>query len=71
VQQVIRMRFDCPETGAPLSSAMDAGQWPGREDDLVSMHCPLCSKLHSFERSQAILAAEPAEREAAGMAAAY
>jgi hypothetical protein len=45
---VIRTRFDCPETGESLSSTVNAGQWPGRDDELVSMHCPKCSKLHSF-----------------------
>lgn len=59
---MIRMRFDCPETGKPLSSAVNVGQWPGRDDELVSMHCPRCSKLHSFGRAQAILEPEPGER---------
>lgn len=55
---MIRMRFDCPETGESLSSTVNVGQWPGRDDELVSMHCPKCSKLHSFGRAQAILATE-------------
>ena len=59
---MIRMRFDCPETSQPLASTLDVGQWPGRDDELVSMHCPKCSKLHSFRRAQAILAIEPGER---------
>jgi hypothetical protein len=58
---MIRMSFDCPETGEPLS-AMNVGQWPGRGDELMSMHCPKCSKLHSFGPAQAIVAAEPGER---------
>ena len=64
---MMMMRFDCPETAEPLAS-LDVGQWPGRDDELVSMHCPKCSKLHSFRRAQAILAIAPGERtpEAAG-----
>ena len=56
---MIRMRFDCPETGESLSSSLSAGEWPGRDDELLSMHCPKCSKLHGFGRDQAILATEP------------
>jgi hypothetical protein len=52
------MRFECPETGEPLS-ALSAGQWPGRGDELVSMHCPRCSKLHSFARTEGVLAPAP------------
>lgn len=65
---MIRMRFDCPETGEPLSSTVTVGQWPGRDDELVSLHCPKCSNLHSFGRAQAIPAIEPGERvpDAAG-----
>jgi len=65
---MIMMRFDCPETAQPLASTLDVGQWPGRDDELVSMHCPKCSQLHSFRRAQAILAIEPGSgtREAAG-----
>ncbi len=44
---VIRMRFECPETGEPLFTVSD-GQWSWRSDELMSMHCPKCSKLHSF-----------------------
>ena len=61
---MIRISFDCPETGEPLSSMAGPGQWPGRDDELVSMHCPKCSKLHRFGREQAILATEPGERHA-------
>ncbi len=66
---MIRMRFDCPETAQPLASTLDDGHWPGREDTLVSLHCPKCSGLHSFRRAEAILAIEPGERvpEAAGV----
>lgn len=51
------MFFDCPDTGEPLSSTT-ISQWPGADDERVAMHCPKCSKLHTFERSQA---SEPAE----------
>ena len=53
------MRFDCPETAERLASTLDFGQWPGRDDELVSLHCPKCSRLHSFRQSEAILAIEP------------
>jgi len=56
---MIRTIFDCPQTGEPLSSAMAAGAWPGRGYELVSLHCPKCSQLHSFRRAQASLAIEP------------
>jgi hypothetical protein len=64
---VIRMRFDCPETGEPLSTPI-VGQWPWSGDELMSMHCPKCSKLHSFGRLQAVLVTEPGEHvpDAAG-----
>jgi hypothetical protein len=66
---VIQMRFDCPETGDALSTS-NVGQWPWQGDELMSMHCPKCSKLHSFGPAQAILVPEPGERipHAAGAA---
>ena len=62
---VIRMRFECPETGEPLFTVSD-GQWSWRSDELMSMHCPKCSKLHSFGRAEAVLTPEPAEPVAVG-----
>ena len=62
---VIRMRFECPETRKPLFTVSD-GQWSWRSDELMSMHCPKCSKLHSFGRAEAVLTPEPAEPMAVG-----
>ena len=56
---MIRTIFDCPQTGEPLRLAVGAGEWPGRSHELLSLHCPKCSQLHSFGPAQASLAIEP------------
>jgi hypothetical protein len=68
---VIRTMFECPETGEPLASTMTVGRWPRGSDQLVSMHCPKCGKLHSFGAAHAILVIEARERtrSAAGASA--
>ena len=62
---MIRTMFACPQTGEPLATRMTAGGWPARHEGSVSMHCPRCGSLHRFERSQAILVLDSAQRVAA------
>ncbi len=53
---MIRLTFECPETGKPLAgTAID--DWYGEVPHaLISMHCPKCSRLHEFSRADGILA---------------
>jgi hypothetical protein len=53
---MIRLTFECPETGKPLSGTAIEG-WAGEAPDaLIAMHCPKCSRLHEFTRAEGILA---------------
>jgi hypothetical protein len=52
---MIRLMFECPSTGKPLSG-MAIEEWIGEVPDaLIAMHCPKCSTLHEFSRAQGIL----------------
>jgi hypothetical protein len=52
---VIRLMFECPETGKPLSG-MAIEDWTGEAPDaLIAMHCPKCSGMHEFTRAEGIL----------------
>jgi hypothetical protein len=52
---MVRLMFECPSTGKPLSGVA-IEEWVGEVPDaLIAMHCPKCSSLHEFTRSQGIL----------------
>jgi hypothetical protein len=51
---MMRMTFECPETGKPINRM--SSEWlAGQPDAVFTMHCPKCSGLHSFSRSDAML----------------
>jgi hypothetical protein len=53
---MIRLMFECPETGKPLAGMAIEG-WSGEAPDaLIAMHCPKCSNLHEFTRAEGIMA---------------
>jgi hypothetical protein len=52
---MIRMMFECPTTGRPLSR-IAVEDWVGESPDMIlAVHCSSCSGLHHFRRSDAIL----------------
>ncbi|HWT22062.1 MAG TPA: hypothetical protein VN213_01010 [Solirubrobacteraceae bacterium] len=52
---MIRLMFECPETGKPLAGAA-IDDWTGEvADALIALHCPKCSGLHEFTRAQGIM----------------
>ncbi len=52
---MIKLMFECPETGKPLSGTAIAG-WTGETPEaLIALHCPKCSGLHEFTRAQGIM----------------
>jgi hypothetical protein len=51
---MVRLMFECPSTGKPLSGVA-IEEWIGEVPDaLIAMHCPKCSTLHEFTRAQGI-----------------
>ena len=46
-----RLKFECPETGKPLSAMTVADADP---DMRLAVHCPKCSQLHVFSNGDAI-----------------
>ena len=53
---MIRLTFECPDTGKPLSGTA-IEDWTGEAPDaLIAMHCPKCSGMHEFTRADGILA---------------
>ena len=52
-----------PRALLPLSSVLTSfaasADWPGHDDELVSIHCPKCSELHSFGRAPSSDAGAP------------
>ena len=56
---MIRMTCECPTTGEPLAT-MAIDDWTAADPDaLIAVHCPKCSELHAFARSQYVLELSP------------
>jgi hypothetical protein len=52
---MIRMLFECPTTGKRLSR-LAVEDWVAEDPEMIlAVHCPKCSGLHHFHRSDAIL----------------
>ena len=66
---VIRLLFDCPQTGELIRTGMRFGGWPEQTPrSLISLHCPKCGGTHRFRQEDAIYAMD-AEAGTAQLAA--
>lgn len=55
---MIKLSFECPETHELLTT-MSSTEWTSSPDAAMHVvHCPKCSKRHSFSRADAILSFE-------------
>ena len=60
-EDMIRMTFECPNTGLPLAP-MAVDGWAADETDArFAVHCPKCSQKHEFARTDYVLELTPAE----------
>jgi hypothetical protein len=56
---MIRMTCECPTTGESLA-AMAIDDWTAEQTGtLIAVHCPKCSKLHTFSRAEYVLELTP------------
>jgi DNA-directed RNA polymerase subunit RPC12/RpoP len=52
---MITMLYECPETHAPLPRISTAIWLASDTSELAAIHCPHCSRRHTFSRADAIL----------------
>ena len=52
---MIRLTFECPDTGEPLRTWIPFHESAGDPRASVSLHCPRCAQLHRFRRDEAAL----------------
>jgi hypothetical protein len=62
---MIRMTFECPTTGLPLSPMTVDGWTADDPEARFAVHCPKCSKKHEFSRTDYVLELTPSAYAAA------
>ena len=65
---MIRMTFECPETGRPIGSLASEAWLAESPEVRMAMHCPKCSQLHEFTRDQSVLELSAFARPARALA---
>jgi hypothetical protein len=56
---MIRMTFECPTTGLPLAPMAIDGWAAEQPRALFAVHCPKCSQMHEFSRTDHVLELTP------------
>ncbi len=52
---MIRMTFECPNTGLPLAPMAVDGYTADDANARFTVHCPKCSQRHEFARTDYVL----------------
>jgi hypothetical protein len=53
---MIRLIFECPVTGEPLTMVRVALSKPDARGSQFAVHCPACARRHRFARADAVRA---------------
>ena len=59
LRRMIKMTFECPNTGLPLAPMAIDGWAAEQPDARFAVHCPKCSERHEFSRTDYVLELTP------------